>query len=78
MAGSKSEGKGWRPGGGGEPVRRGAKPEWIPTTEKPKRGTRRIKQLALVLLGLAIIGTGVWLYYLHIIHCVAVSFIFII
>ena len=47
---AKGEGRGWRPGGGSGPVRRGAKPEWIPDAEKPKSRTRRYKQLALGVL----------------------------
>ena len=60
---SKGEGRGWRPSGGSKPVRVGAKAEWMPVAEKPRSRTRRYKQIALVFLGLLLIGAGVWLYY---------------
>ncbi|HEY3789148.1 MAG TPA: hypothetical protein VGL71_09850, partial [Urbifossiella sp.] len=56
--------RGWRPGGGGEPVRRGPKPEWIPTVQAPKKRTRRYMQAGLIALGCLLIGAGVLLWYL--------------
>jgi hypothetical protein len=62
--GSPKEGGGWRPGGGAGPVRRGPKADWMPTTEPPKRRTRRYLQLVLLLAFFGIVGAGIWLYYL--------------
>jgi|GEM_PF-5290790 len=60
---AKGEGGGWRPSGGGGPVRRGPKADWIPTAQKPKSRARQFKIAALLLLFLAIVGGGVYLYY---------------